>query len=100
MRAFNTLGEKSGVESFKTAGLLTIIGYVLTIVGVGVILVWIAWIFAVAGFHSLKEAPQPSYPSNMASVPANAMSQTRYCPYCGAENALTSEFCTQCGRHL
>ena len=100
MRAFNTLGDKSGVESFKTAGLLTLIGYVLTIVGVGVILVWIAWIFAVAGFHSLKEPSPPSYPSTAASVPADAMPQRRYCSYCGSENLPTSEFCTHCGRHL
>ena len=54
MRAFNKLGEKSGVHSFNTAGLLYLVGTALTIVLVGSLLVWIAWIFALSGFNSLK----------------------------------------------
>ncbi len=45
-RAFNKLGEKSGNNNFNTAGLLILIGAVLSIVGIGGIISWIAWIFA------------------------------------------------------
>ena len=60
MRAFNMLAEKSGDGSFRTAGLLYLLGTVLTIVFVGGLLTWIAWIFAAIGFNSLKpKEPQP-----------------------------------------
>ena len=54
MRAFSKLGEKSGVENFKTTGLLYLLGVALAIVGVGALLMWIAWILALIGFRSLK----------------------------------------------
>ncbi len=57
MRAFNKLREKSGVDTFKTAGLLYLIGVLLTVVLIGGLLVWIAWIFAAMGFNRLKVAP-------------------------------------------
>ena len=62
MRAFNNLAEKSGVDNFKTAGLLYLLGTVLTIMLIGGLLVWIAWIFAATGFNSLKRK-EPSTPS-------------------------------------
>ena len=54
MRAFNLLGEKSGKGNFKTAALLYLLGTVLTILLIGSLLVWIAWICAATGFNSLK----------------------------------------------
>lgn len=54
MRAFNKLAEKSGNDNFRTAGLLYLLGTVLTIVLIGGLLIWIAWIFAAIGFNSLK----------------------------------------------
>jgi len=60
MRAFNLLAEKSGKDSFRTAGLLYLLGAVLTIVLVGSLLLWIAWILAATGFNSLgPREPQP-----------------------------------------
>lgn len=60
MRAFNMLAEKSGNDNFKTAGLLYLLGTILTIVFIGGLLTWIAWIFAAMGFNSLKpKEPQP-----------------------------------------
>ena len=60
-RAFNKLGEKSGVDSFKTAGLLCLIGMTLSVVLIGALIFWIAWIFAASGFFSLK--PQTNEPA-------------------------------------
>jgi uncharacterized membrane protein len=63
MRAFNMLAEKSGQDNFKTAGLLYLLGMVLTIVLIGGLLSWIAWIFAALGFNSLRpKEPPPSLP--------------------------------------
>ena len=63
MRAFNMLAEKSGRGSFKTVGLLYLLGIVLTIVLIGPLLSWIAWIYAAIAFNSLKpKEPPPLLP--------------------------------------
>lgn len=102
MRAFNKLGEKSGLDNFKTAGLLYLIGIVLSIVGIGIVLVWIAWIFALIGFHSLKpKAAETStfpYPQPQATIPNTT--QTKRCPYCGTENDGKAIYCMNCGKQI
>ena len=102
MRAFNKLGEKSGINNFKTAGLLYLIGTVLSIVGIGVLLLWIAWIFAAQGFYSLKpKSPKPQHlfpPTSQTSLTGTA--QKRFCPYCGTENTADSVYCVICGKKL
>ena len=102
MRAFNKLGEKSGVRSFNTAGLLYLIGTVLTIVLVGSFLVWIAWIFALSGFNSLKpKISEPSTISYSTPQPSATYSQEqKFCVYCGAEISLDSVYCPNCGKQL
>lgn len=104
MRAFNKLGEKTGIDTFKTVGLLYLLGIVLSIVGVGILLVWIAWILALIGFRSIK--PKVSETSTLAySTPTtpptmSELSQKRYCPYCGTENIPGSLYCRSCGKQL
>jgi uncharacterized membrane protein len=109
MRAFNLLGEKSGVHSFNTAGTLYIIGAVLELVGIGAILLWIAWIFAALGFNALKPKPTetaPTYPSPSyvppptATSPSTTSGQKIVCPQCGAENNANSDYCWSCGKQL
>jgi uncharacterized membrane protein len=59
-RSLSTLSVKSGEKIFETAGLLWLIGAFLTIILVGFILIWIAWILIVVGFFSIKTpAAQP-----------------------------------------
>jgi len=59
-KSLTTLAMKSGEKIFDTAGLLWLIGAVLTIIAVGVILIWIAWILIAVGFFSIKTtAAQP-----------------------------------------
>jgi uncharacterized membrane protein len=102
MRAFNKLGEKSGVHSFNTAGLLYLIGAALTIVLVGGLLVWIAWIFAFSGFNSLK--PKTAEPSTVSystqQPPAYDLTQKKFCPHCGAKISPDSVYCANCGKQL
>jgi uncharacterized membrane protein len=68
MRAFNKLSEKSGVDNFKTAGLLYLIGAATAIIGIGALIQWIAWIFAAMGYSSLKPKEPLTSPSTY-SVP-------------------------------
>lgn len=100
MRAFNKLAEKSGVDSFKTAGLLYLIGGI-PVIGVGGLISWIAWIFAYLGFRKLQPVsaaiPTVSYPYQQ---PTNAMPMKRVCPNCGAINNADTLYCASCGKPL
>lgn len=60
-RSLNTLASKTGVGMFNTAGLILLIGAVLTIIVIGVILIWIAFILVAVAFFSIKTtaAEQP-----------------------------------------
>lgn len=58
---FSTLAQKSGEQSFNTAGTLLWWGSILTIFGVGLILIFISWIFATIGFFTMKSR-QYQYP--------------------------------------
>ena len=58
--SFTTLAEKSGEASFRTAGEMLWLGAILTIVAVGLLLIFIAWIFAITGYFSIK--PQQYHP--------------------------------------
>lgn len=64
--SLSLLAEKSGEKMFDTAGLLMLIGAALTIVLVGVIVTFIAWILIVVGFFSIKtpssQPPPPTAP--------------------------------------
>ena len=100
MRAFNKLGEKSGLDRFKAAGVLYFIGVLLSIVLFGGVLVWIAWIFVAWGFYSLK----PSSSTNIYSTPSAGTSpvlaQTKPCPNCGVGNVPEALLCGSCGKQL
>lgn len=58
---FNILAEKSGDQTFATAGTLLWVGSILTIILVGLVLIFIAWIFATIGFFGMKNQPTPQY---------------------------------------
>jgi len=60
-RTFKALAQKSGEASFTTAGNLLWWGAILTIVLVGLVLIFIAWIFATIGFFTMKSQQQQSY---------------------------------------
>lgn len=97
-RAFDKLAEKSGVDSFRTAGLLFLIGGII-----GNLIIWIAWILAGIGFSKLKPGQpqtQPSTTYSIAQPQVPLKDATKYCPACGAENSPDSLYCTKCGRQL
>jgi len=65
-KSLRTLAAKTEVSLFGTAGLLMLIGAVLTIILVGFILIWIAWILVTVAFFQIRtqpaQAPQPQTP--------------------------------------
>jgi uncharacterized membrane protein len=60
-KTFNILSEKTGDQSLGTAGTLLWVGSILTIIGIGLILIFVAWIFATIGFFSMKSPQYPQY---------------------------------------
>jgi uncharacterized membrane protein len=60
-RTFNTLAQKSGEASFTTASNLLWWGSIFTIILVGLVLIFIAWIFATIGFFAMKPKQQQPY---------------------------------------
>jgi uncharacterized membrane protein len=65
-RAFDSLADKTGEGMFRTAGLLLFIGAILTIVIVGLILIFVAWILATVAFFSMKTVTTPPPPPPLA----------------------------------
>ena len=100
-RAFSLLAQKTGEHSFETAGLLLWIGAILTIVFIGLLLIFIAWIFATIAFFSIKGTSQPTTyaPPPPAATPSPTQ-VTQFCPNCGAPVQPSATFCPNCGKQL
>jgi len=59
-RSLTTLSEKTGVGLFATTGLLMLIGAILTIIVVGLLLLWVALILLTVAFFKIKtQSVQP-----------------------------------------
>ena len=59
-KSLTTLAEKTGVGRFGTAGLLLLVGAVLTIIAVGFLLIWVTLILLTVAFFQIRaEPPQP-----------------------------------------
>lgn len=107
-KTFNTLEQKSGEHSFGTAGTFLWWGAILTIVLVGLVLIFIAWIFAVIGFFSMRsQQQQPNAPQQYSYTPPSNTGSTappsqtaRYCSYCGTPVRPDAAYCPQCGKQL
>jgi uncharacterized membrane protein len=61
-RAFDSLADKSGQGMFRTAGLLLLVGAVLTIVIVGLVLIFVAWILVTVAFFSMTSTATSQQP--------------------------------------
>ncbi len=59
-KTLRTLAQKTGEQSFDSAATLLWIGSILTIIGVGLLLIFIAWIMVVIGFFTIRP-PQQQY---------------------------------------
>jgi uncharacterized membrane protein len=106
-KTFETLAQKTGEHSFETAATLLWIGALLTIIGVGFILIFIAWIFTIIGFFTMKGPQQQPYASQPygytppTTQPTAATSQVQsYCSNCGAPLKPQATFCSVCGKKV
>jgi uncharacterized membrane protein len=99
-RTFYDLSQKTGEQSLHTAGTLLWIGALLSIILVGWVLIFIAWIFAALGFFNMRVPYQQPY-GYTQPPPAPAPTQAaRYCPHCGAPVDASATFCPNCGQKL
>jgi uncharacterized membrane protein len=53
-RSLSALATKTGVDTFKAASLVLLIGAVLTVIAAGVILIWVGFIVLAVGFFSIR----------------------------------------------
>jgi len=107
-KTFETLAQKTGEHSFETAATLLWVGALLTIIGVGFVLIFIAWIFAVIGFFTMKgpqqQQPYTSQPYGYTTPTAQpttgpSIAQS-YCSNCGAPLKPQATFCSVCGKKI
>ncbi|NIO38353.1 DUF996 domain-containing protein [Candidatus Bathyarchaeota archaeon] len=101
-RAFAILSEKSEEKMFDTAGLLLLIGAILTIVLIGALVSLVAWILVAVGFFAIKTLPTPLPPLAPPQAPSAPAAPTEriYCQYCGTQNKSDAVFCKKCGRKM
>jgi len=96
-RSFDTIGARLGVGAFKTAGMLYLIGALLTVVFfVGLIIIFVGVIFQIVAFFSINEAPVQTQPMQ-APPGAMASSGMKYCANCGTQMMVATIFCPKCG---
>ena len=66
-KSFKLIASKSGVGMFGTAGMVLLIGAILSIILIGAIIIWIAFILLTVAFFSLK--PTTKSPTPPTSEP-------------------------------
>jgi len=101
-KSFASLAQKSGEHMFETAGILLLIGAVLTILFfIGLVLIFIAWIIATIAFFSIKVPQQQyAYAYTAPQTSAQPMQASRFCPNCGAPQDAYATFCSRCGKQM
>lgn len=101
-RAFDELAVRSGENTFRTTGTLLFWGAVLTIIFIGLIIVWIAWLILAIAFFSMRLIPTQPYGQQPYPPPPAppAVQATRFCPNCGSPVDATAVFCPHCGKQL
>jgi uncharacterized membrane protein len=87
-RSYETIGTRLNVGTFHTTGLLYLIGAALSIIGIGLIIVFVAEILQIVAFFSLPEqmpmGPQPM-PGQMGPPPATMLTERHnYSGFCPA----------------
>jgi uncharacterized membrane protein len=103
-RAYDTVGEKLQVGTFNTAATIYLIGAGLTIVAVGLLLLFVAEIVQAIAYFSIPDQPPGTVPGAFDSatlgpqVPAPAsIGEARFCKSCGTKLSPTATFCYRCG---
>jgi uncharacterized membrane protein len=64
-KSLKTVSQKSGTTMFATAGTVLFIGAILTIVVIGLLIIWIAMILLLVAFIQLRNEPAHEWRPNM-----------------------------------
>ena len=96
-RAFETMATKLNVDSFRTAGTLYLIGAALTIVFVGFIILFVAYIFQIISFLAIKDTVSSTQVPGGKLYRPQPQGAMKYCTSCGAQMPVASTFCPSCG---
>lgn len=105
-RTYDTMSEKLGVGTFRTAATLYLIGAVLTIIVIGFLVLLVAEIVQAIAFFSIPDqAPAkgngPAAAPTAATVSAPSAPPTgpasKFCTSCGTKISPTATFCYSCG---
>jgi len=106
-KSLHALAYRSGVNLFRTAGTLLLVGALLTIFVIGFFFIFVAYILLTVAFFSLKSNTNPpAYNKNYYTPPpppqttSATNTETRFCSYCGAPVPPESSFCSRCGKQL
>lgn len=120
-RAYDKIAPRLNVQSFTTAGLLLLIGTITTIIFIGFLIIFIALIFQVIAYFSIRDQPLGPYPGFQPSPPMYPMpppamqpaptqpppitptpqpqqpAEFKYCSKCGTRLSQSAIFCSSCG---
>ena len=113
-QSYDKISQRLNIGAFSSAGLLYLIGAVLTIVLVGFLIVLIALIFQIVAYFSIQDVPPtpgwsqpasqsfvqpppPAQPSAGSPAQSTTAPATRFCYVCGARLATSIVFCPNCG---
>jgi uncharacterized membrane protein len=70
-KSLNQLSAKSGVGMFGTTSMLMLIGAVLVIAfGIGIIIIWIAWLLLAIAFFQIRSQPAQPQPATTPPAPS------------------------------
>jgi uncharacterized membrane protein len=103
-RAFGKMATRLNVGTFRTAGTLYFYGALLTIILVGFVLLFIAFVLQIIAFFSIHEAQMGPAPMTAPMTPALAataaptpQSSSKFCANCGTQMASFAMYCPKCG---
>jgi len=103
-RAYDTIAQRLGVGTFRTAATLYLIGAALTVVLVGFLLLFIAEILQAIAFFSIPDQPPvqgtAGTPGPMGAPPPSMLppgGATKFCVSCGSKISASATFCNNCG---
>jgi uncharacterized membrane protein len=91
-KSYDCITDHTKVGLFKTTGLVYLIGAFTLIIGIGIIIIFIAKIMEIIAFFTLPD-------SLTTDAPGKSVQQTgRTCPNCGRPIPMDSQVCPYCGK--